>query len=177
MKKQCQTNPSFYTWNTSMPTFTCFNWVAGIPGSAWYYSSSCESGACDYDIPCDAATASSCDRSNGNKYPPCRSTGPAARSKQSTTNLPSTDSPGPENKTQLYLTTNREDRTSSTFLVNLAVLISMKAAATAFKYDLWLSKVTRPEPMGYLYLSVSMPEVGKINENDKPRHFVNHKPA
>lgn len=44
-----------------------------------------------------------------------------------------------------------------TFLVNLAVLISIKAAETALMYERGLLKVTRPEPMGYLYLSVSIP--------------------
>lgn len=45
-----------------------------------------------------------------------------------------------------------------TFLQNLAVLISIKAAATAFMYDLVLLKVTLAEPMGYLNLSVSSPK-------------------
>jgi hypothetical protein len=44
-----------------------------------------------------------------------------------------------------------------TFLLNLEVLISMKAAATAFMYDLGLLNVTLPDPIGYLYLSVSIP--------------------
>ena len=42
------------------------------------------------------------------------------------------------------------EKNNNTFLVNLTVLISMKAAATAFMYDLALLKVTRPLPMGYL---------------------------
>lgn len=33
-----------------------------------------------------------------------------------------------------------------------------KAAVTAFRYERVLLKVTRPEPIGYLFLSVSMPE-------------------
>ena len=33
----------------------------------------------------------------------------------------------------------------------------MNAAETAFMYDLTLLKVTRPEPIGYLNLSVSTP--------------------
>ena len=44
------------------------------------------------------------------------------------------------------------------FLVNLVVLTSMKAALTARMKDLWLLKVTRPDPIGYLYLSVSTPK-------------------
>ena len=45
----------------------------------------------------------------------------------------------------------------TTFLANFWVRISMKAAATAFMYDLVLLNVTRPDPIGYLNLSVSMP--------------------
>ena len=44
-----------------------------------------------------------------------------------------------------------------TFLVKFGVLISTKPALTAFIYPCWLPKVTRPLPIGYLYLSVSIP--------------------
>lgn len=44
-----------------------------------------------------------------------------------------------------------------TFFVNLDVLISTNAAVTALMYERVLLKVTLPDPMGYLYLSVSMP--------------------
>lgn len=43
------------------------------------------------------------------------------------------------------------------FFVNLAVLISMNADTTAFMYERELLKVTRADPSGYLYLSVSIP--------------------
>ncbi len=45
-----------------------------------------------------------------------------------------------------------------TFLVNFSVFISTNPALTAFMKDNWLLKVTRPLPIGYLNLSVSMPE-------------------
>ncbi len=48
-------------------------------------------------------------------------------------------------------------RNALTFLVNFVVLISINAAETAFMYDRLLLKVTRPDPIGYLYLSVSTP--------------------
>lgn len=44
-----------------------------------------------------------------------------------------------------------------TFFVNLALLISIKAAETAFMYERGLLNVTLPDPIGYLYLSVSIP--------------------
>lgn len=41
--------------------------------------------------------------------------------------------------------------------MNFVVRISIYAAETAFIYERLLLNVTRPEPMGYLYLSVSIP--------------------
>ena len=46
-----------------------------------------------------------------------------------------------------------------TFFVNLAVFISMKAAEIAFMYECFVLNVTRPDPIGYLCLSVSIPEI------------------
>ena len=57
------------------------------------------------------------------------------------------------------------------FLVNLAVLTSIKAALTARMNDLWLLKVTRPEPIGYLYLSVSTPKYKQTTEMNKGRRL------
>lgn len=44
-----------------------------------------------------------------------------------------------------------------TFFVNLAVFISIKAAEIAFIYECFVLNVTRPDPIGYLCLSVSIP--------------------
>lgn len=46
-----------------------------------------------------------------------------------------------------------------TFFVNLSVLISMNEAVIALKYDCFVLNVTRPDPIGYLYLSVSIPKI------------------
>lgn len=46
-----------------------------------------------------------------------------------------------------------------TFFVNLSVLISMNEAVIALKYDCFVLNVTRPEPIGYLCLSVSIPAI------------------
>lgn len=44
-----------------------------------------------------------------------------------------------------------------TFFVNLSVLISTYAADIARIYERTLLNVTRPDPIGYLFLSVSIP--------------------
>lgn len=61
-----------------------------------------------------------------------------------------------------FVRTRKVGRVYFTFLQNLAVLISIKAAATAFIYDFVLLKVTRAEPIGYLNLSVSIPGNRKL---------------
>jgi len=50
-----------------------------------------------------------------------------------------------------------------TFFVNLSVLISINEAVIALKYDCFVLNVTRPDPIGYLYLSVSIPKIIFIN--------------
>lgn len=51
--------------------------------------------------------------------------------------------------------------------MNFAVFISTKAAVTAFAYEMWLLNVTRADPIGYLFLSVSIPEINKELECDQ----------
>lgn len=58
-------------------------------------------------------------------------------------------------------TTCNKKKKLVTFLVNFGVLISMNAALTAFLYDCTLLKVTLPDPIGYLCLSVSIPVIEK----------------
>lgn len=62
---------------------------------------------------------------------------------------------------------------NTTFFVNFSVFMSTNSARTAFTYDLKLSNVTRPEPIGYLFLSVSIPGM-KLNNNQ--RRELNYRP-
>lgn len=55
--------------------------------------------------------------------------------------------------------------------MNLAVFISTKADATAFIYERLQLNVTRPDPIGYLCLSVSMP----VNFHFGFRRFVHQR--
>lgn len=61
---------------------------------------------------------------------------------------------------------------SITFFVNFSVFMSTNSARTAFTYDLKLSNVTRPEPMGYLFLSVSIPGIFTYNHQTLELYLV-----
>lgn len=52
-----------------------------------------------------------------------------------------------------------------TFLRNFSVSILINAELTALMKEKELSKVTLPDPIGYLYLSVSIPKKSLINKN------------